>query len=488
MKRQSSLFLIALTLAACKAPVNNPTSVTFTDSDPSATLGGDVVIGRAVDEKDITSYRLRWGSTEACVAIENEIAVVNKSAAGDLIYHMPAGTEMPSAAEHILVFAKNAFGENPACASVEIQNNEDVSNPPANPPVAISFTDNDGVNTIGGPVTITPAVDEFDITHYVLRFGNNGCNVGATVIADVAKTGSTIVYQLPQGTTIPAGATQILAYSKNGDGEMPDCQNAAATIEDYIAPTPPSETAQAVSFNDIDDLQTIGGTIAITKAIMEDNISTYVLRWGNSAGCNISGNSQLAELAATGSNLTYSLPANTTIPSEATQILVYSKNSVGEMADCNAASTTITNMLGQWVTLRHGSSGECMQAPEGTGQLFVDACNIGNTYQRWELIGSGSNYQLRNVGSGRCAHYNAPWNFQAENCSGTSYQSMNFGDPSGSWYEISNSYWAGTSCMFSAAWGANIEGTLGNCGLGGDIEWQVRRLGSIVLSTPFLPM
>ena len=499
MRRIIALILLSLTVLACTGtpgggttgpvPANGPTWVAFTDTDPNFTLGGPITIGRAVEESDITFYNIRWGATGECNVIDVQVAQIIRAGTGDIIYNLPAGTVKPGSAVKLLVFTKNLNGENLDCASVDIINNEPTPEPPVNAPVSVSFTDNDGELTIGGPITITRAVDEFDITHYVLRFGNNGCNVANGYITEIIKTGTNINYQLPQNTAIPVGASQILVYSKNEWGEMADCDNAVEDITNYIAPdpVPPTLTAQGVSWTDTDEFTTVGGTVNITKAIAEEEITTYVVRWGNGSGCNIASGSLIAELPATGSNLTYNFPGGTVKPSSASQILIYTKNAYGEMADCNNVATAATNVIGQWVKFKHGSSGECLQSPSGTGQLFADTCNISNTYQRWLLIGSGSDYKLQNVGSGKCAQYNAPWNFQAENCSGSSYQTMHFGDPSGSWYEISNSYWAGTSCMYSATWGANIEGTLGNCGLGGDIEWQVRRVDETILYTPFLP-
>lgn len=490
MKHKLSVLVLAMAVTACKAPVNGPTSVNFDDIDPSVTLGGDVVIGRSTNETDITSYRVRWGGAGECVAVSEQIAQVTKTGTSSaLVYTLPAGTSLPSGADKILVFAKNLFGENPNCASVNIVNNQEVPNPPANPPVGVSFSDNDGTIAISGPITVTRAPDEFDITHYVLRYGNNGCNIaGNSLITEVAKTGSDVVYSLPP-SAIPTGATQILAYSKNGWGEMANCTNAHVDIANYLTPTPPSETAQAVTFTDTDDSTTVGGNIAITKAFSEENILYYVLRWGNSAGCNVG--DQIAQVTATGADtLSYTLPAGTTPPGGATKILAYTKNNVGEMSDCYNVSTPVTNTLGQWVTLTHASSGECMQAPSGNDQLWVDSCDPNNSYQRWTLSGSGGTYQLKNVGSGKCAEYNSPWNFQARDCnSGSGWQQMDFGSESSAWYKISNdeSFW-GTSCMWSAAWGGNIEGTLGNCALGDDERWQVKRVGSLVITVPFLPM
>lgn len=45
---------------------------------------------------------------------------------------------------------------------------------PANGPVGVSFTDTDTNITFGGPITITRAPDESDITAYRIKWGGTG--------------------------------------------------------------------------------------------------------------------------------------------------------------------------------------------------------------------------------------------------------------------------------------------------------------------------
>lgn len=118
-----SLLVMAMAIAGCKAPAGAPTSVTFTDTDVSATLGGDIVIERASNEADVTLYRLRWGSASDCTAQAGLIGEVSKGTdTQPLVYSLPAGTVQPAGATKILAFAKNLYGESASCAAVDIVN------------------------------------------------------------------------------------------------------------------------------------------------------------------------------------------------------------------------------------------------------------------------------------------------------------------------------------------------------------------------------
>lgn len=93
---------------------------------------------------------------------------------------------------------------------------------PRNPPLALSFTDTDVLNfgKIGGPITISKAIDESDIEKYNLYFGTSGTTkYSSSTIQSIAKTGSDLSFQLSENTSIPSGVTHILAYSSNSAGE-----------------------------------------------------------------------------------------------------------------------------------------------------------------------------------------------------------------------------------------------------------------------------
>lgn len=240
--RKLAITLFALvTITSCDfisgvdgVPANGPIGVTFTDTDTNITFGGPVTITRAINELDITSYQITWGGLGNCIPIGNVIGQVSPVGFGNIVFSIPVGTTKPVAADKILVFSANSFGQNLDCAFVEVVNDNSNAQVPSTPPDAVSFTDVDDNDTIGGTVNITRAPIELDVTSYVLRFGSGGCNIQNSFIAEIDKTGSDLVYEIPQGTVVPQGATEILAYTKNPIGEMPDCENAATIIENFI--------------------------------------------------------------------------------------------------------------------------------------------------------------------------------------------------------------------------------------------------------------
>lgn len=118
-----TLLSLALVVAGCKAPLNAPTAVTFNDTDQSATLGGEILLVPASTETDITAYRLRWGAGEGCTGVGEAIGDVVKGTT-PLALTLPAGTQPPEGALHILAFSVNAFGESATCAFTQVNNSQ----------------------------------------------------------------------------------------------------------------------------------------------------------------------------------------------------------------------------------------------------------------------------------------------------------------------------------------------------------------------------
>ncbi len=390
MKKITLSLLVSASIFSCTTevpptgpvPANGPAGVTFTDTDATAAFGGPITITRAADESDITSYRIKWGGSGNCAVVGNQITEVDVAGQGDIVFDLPAGTSKPDSAEKVLAFSANENGENASCASVDIVSNQPGPQVPANAPTSVSFTDIDDGQTIGGDITIGRAVDESDITHYVLRFGSGGCNVQNSFIAEVAVTGSDITYQLPSNTAIPAGATELLAYSKNDVGEMADCDNAATVIDN-------------------------------------------VVNGGGGSG---------------------------------------------------------------WVMIQH-SSGKCLDAIfSGRVRLGSD-CDVNDLDLRWEIMTNGNDYQIRHIENDECIEYTGSSfiPFETMPCSSVEFQVMRFEESStGTYYEISNDSSLGAVCIESSGNSlSTVDGTIGNCSLGSEIQWQVLDAGVTVIQPPF---
>lgn len=92
---------------------------------------------------------------------------------------------------------------------------------PENAAEGASFTDTDiGTNEIAGDLTIIKAEDESDLTHYVIYFGSDAeTKADETPLDMVVKTGSDITYSISNNTST-GGASHILVFTKNENGEM----------------------------------------------------------------------------------------------------------------------------------------------------------------------------------------------------------------------------------------------------------------------------
>ncbi|MEM7183514.1 MAG: putative Ig domain-containing protein [Spirochaetota bacterium] len=175
---------------------------------------------------------------------------------------------------------------------------------PVNSPGTLTFTDTDSTaNQIGGTLTIGKAADESDITSYAVYFGSSTTTKVGNALLDIAKTGSDLSYTIPTGT-LTSGATHILVYSKNINGE--NTTPSAVAINDLS-----QIVAAGLSFTDTDTASgTIGGNIQITPATDESSVTSYVLYWSSDGSTK---STYITELTKTGSPLTYTI-SNGTAP------------------------------------------------------------------------------------------------------------------------------------------------------------------------------
>lgn len=203
-------------------------SLSFNDNDGySGKIGGPVVIGKASDETNITSYVLRWGLAGGCNAANSFIAEIPKTGA-NITWQMPTGTSIPGAVYELLVYTKNAAGEMATCQGTRVAINDRVApkpqhlakkvfyhfTAPANPSDIFAVTKAESVEII-------PAADESDITHYAVYWGDAaGHRLGgdlAPLLGRVAATkdGKTLRYDFPPNLTVEIGAIYLLVCSEN---------------------------------------------------------------------------------------------------------------------------------------------------------------------------------------------------------------------------------------------------------------------------------
>jgi hypothetical protein len=315
---------VSVAIVDLGVPVNPAVGIAFTDTDSDANeLEGDVNITRALDESDVTDYVLYWGSDATTKQSATAIATIAKTGS-DLVFTFAADTAKPALATHLLVFTRNADGEMGTGASLAIVD----LGVPVNPAVGIAFTDTDSdANELEGDVNITRALDESDVTDYVLYWGSDATTKqSATAIATIAKTGSDLVFTFAADTAKPALATHLLVFTRNADGEMGT--GASLAIVDLGVPVNP---AVGIAFTDTDsDANELEGDVNITRALDESDVTDYVLYWGSDATTKQSATA-IATIAKTGSDLVFTFAADTAKPALATHLLVFTRNADGEM-------------------------------------------------------------------------------------------------------------------------------------------------------------
>ena len=198
---------------------------------------------------------------------------------------------------------------------------------PTNPAELIDFTDGDlQGNEVSGTITVTKAVDESDLTHYVIYWGSDSTTKlsGESAIAEVAKTGANVTSELAADTLLPVGATHLLVFTKNENGEM--ATGVSQAITDKAIPVNP---AQALCFDDGQGGGNIAGSVTFTRAADESDITHYNLYWGSDATTKYDPTAIVSWPKATAGNELINLPS--TDPVGATHFLLYTANADGEM-------------------------------------------------------------------------------------------------------------------------------------------------------------
>ncbi|MCP5502289.1 MAG: hypothetical protein H7A25_20505 [Leptospiraceae bacterium] len=207
-------------LESVTKPTVPPSTISFTDTDPDALqLGGEILIGKASAESNITHYGLYFAQSATVKA--RLLAFIAKTGS-DIKVTISGNLPIPEGSQYLMVVSKNTAGEMSTGPSVLIN---DYVKPPTAPSLtaaSISFTDTDNTqNAIAGQVSITKASDESNIDSYVLYWGNSATTrLSTTPIAELNKTGANLVYNVATNTAIPAGATHFLVFTKNAVGEM----------------------------------------------------------------------------------------------------------------------------------------------------------------------------------------------------------------------------------------------------------------------------
>ncbi|KAA9379659.1 ricin-type beta-trefoil lectin domain protein [Microbispora cellulosiformans] len=97
-----------------------------------------------------------------------------------------------------------------------------------------------------------------------------------------------------------------------------------------------------------------------------------------------------------------------------------------------ALSTTHASAATSYL-LRNNGSGDCLDS-NASGNAYLNPCDSGNNFQRWEFVNANWGALLKDVATGRCLDSNASGSVYTNPCStGNAYQ--NWVQPSGNYYK-----------------------------------------------------
>jgi len=342
----------------CAGIPSEKASISFKDTDmQEGVVGGEVKITKAKNEFDIDSYVVYWGkdsSSKLDPPLNALVGEVNPTR-GDAFLHVPAGTPVPGAASHVLVFSKNEYGEYATPGSALLK---DAVAPKAKPR-GIVFEDDDGdKGELGGSVTIYRASDEDKLEDYTLHWGKSATRKipSGSLIKDIAKGTNqpeSPSYYLSKSTKIPEGATYLLVFSKNEFTEL--SSPASLKFKDNTKPclAPADKDCPAgvtLSADEDPDEKQAKVQVTVNLAKDERGVANYTIYWGRRAcgteeknGDTGAKNGKIKELDVAaevdnnGKQISYVVEENTPVPYGTTHVVVFAKSKYGESDYCVSA-------------------------------------------------------------------------------------------------------------------------------------------------------
>ncbi|MCB1160368.1 MAG: hypothetical protein H7A25_20420 [Leptospiraceae bacterium] len=281
-----------------------PEKIQFVDIDPGkGKFGGPVTLNKAGDETNIDYYNLYWANIYKEKV--HKIARFKKTG-GNFTFVFPLGVVPPEGSSYLLALPE----------SIETGEAKDGTERLVADTQAKFATDDNG------EYTMSLEAGSFR----VIITSKDGTELGeiALSIEPDAETAPT-----PR----PTSGNYTLTVTSFGP------ENTTISSKPLL---PPTEKASSISFTDTDTTEgKIGGIINIGKASDESNILSYVLYYGKDANTKLG--TAIISFDAAGKDLSYTIPAGTSIPTGATHILVFTKNVAGEMD--TALNTALNDTL-----------------------------------------------------------------------------------------------------------------------------------------------
>ncbi len=189
-----------------------------------------------------------------------------------------------------------------------------------------NFLDNGNTVTIASSVTATiVGTDNVGVAGYYLSANATTPSVSDSGWVDIATTvGPSVTTRASFVLSDGVGEKTAYLWLKDAIG------NISNRVQDTIIRM--NEPTHQIGFVNTDsDAGEISGTLSITKATDESQLTHYEVYWGSDFNTPLSEQPAIVTLAKTGSDLSHVFSANTTIPSGANYLLVYTKDASGQL-------------------------------------------------------------------------------------------------------------------------------------------------------------
>ena len=320
----------AATAVADFAPPNqSPQNLWFEDTNPSSgRVAGTVTILQARSHSGVSEYRVYWGQNSSTILPGSSVVlVVPATTAGTNLTVSLNETVLPTNATHLLAYSASSQGESVSGVSAEVID----YHPAQEGPQGLNFTDEDeSAGYVSGTAYGIRAQDESTIEEYKLYFSS-----GQTKISFIGSAPSTSILPRPTCSGITcshitinevAGAFQV----SRGSYDNEEFANMAITGPGRLRFT------LFITEENYDFLTVMGtpysGSGQPSGPPEEIYIpeGTHEITWRSDYSVTMSGWVFLYESAST-SSLNIPVPRSA-IPAGATDLLIVSSSSGGEMA------------------------------------------------------------------------------------------------------------------------------------------------------------
>ena len=294
-------------------PTLSPSGIHFQDADGvKGKISGYIQLLKASSETDITGYRLYWGKSETEKI--SQLADFKKTN-GDYKYILGRNSSIPQGTSYLLAYSYNNNGENPVPAVKKLI---DIN--------IIATSDLNGEYSL--PVEIGGKT-----VYLVIKDGEILGEITFDLSAITSSSQMEGVKEDPSKLNLSINSSSFTATVLD--------INITSSDNTLTATSTPIHKAEGLSF--ITDSTGKKTGLYIKKALDESYLSHYVIDFGqNGFRLGI-----FAAVAKTGSDISYSIPSSASPPVGADSVLLFTKNSAGEMEEgISLALSNITTAPG----------------------------------------------------------------------------------------------------------------------------------------------